>query len=194
MKHGSVIIVIFLSLVVALPMNSQESDKDRLSIAIDYFQGGKYHEALLILQQLDKLYELNPRVKAYLGVCYFKEWMFAEAVTTLEPVIARLEVYAPQERSVYYYSAAESYFQLGQYERAIPFFEQMLNVCHPDERADALYRLGFCYLNLKDRMNALEFFTSALAYYTVFPSEERRQQTEQLKHMIADLAQNLQQR
>ena len=191
MKGFAAILLSVVLLSVAVPAQGQETDKDRLGMAIDYFQAAKYHEALLIFRQLDKDYELNPRIKAYMGVCHYYEWEYEEAVAILDPLLDQLEAFAPHERSVYYYSDAESHFQLGHYERAIPPYERTLNVCHADERGDILYRLGFCYLYQDDKPNAMEYFSSALAYYIAFPSDQRRQQTAQLKHMIAGLAQDL---
>ena len=46
-------------------MSAQQSgmpDKEQLAIALDYFSGGKYREALNILSRLDKKYKLNPRL------------------------------------------------------------------------------------------------------------------------------------
>ena len=45
----------------------------QLTKAIEYFQSGKYHEALLLFLRLDNAYKLNPRFQGYIGVCYFNE-------------------------------------------------------------------------------------------------------------------------
>ncbi len=58
---------------------SEISDKDRLGMALEYFQSGKYHEAILLFGKLDKGYRLNPRFKAYMGVCYFYETDYPNA-------------------------------------------------------------------------------------------------------------------
>ena len=52
---------------------AQRNDEatERLGKALEYFTSQKYHECLMIMQDLEKQYLLNPRYKAYLGVCYF---------------------------------------------------------------------------------------------------------------------------
>ena len=51
-------------------MPNKEGSRD-LGVAIDYFQSGKYHEALLYFARLDSLYRLNPRFRAYTALCYY---------------------------------------------------------------------------------------------------------------------------
>ena len=64
--------ILTLSLLfLALPVRAQSpSDSQKLGMALDYFQSGKYHEALLVFQKLGQDYRLNPRFVAYTGVCY----------------------------------------------------------------------------------------------------------------------------
>ncbi len=118
--------------------NRPISDKDRLNMALEYFQSEKYHEALLLFQKLDQEYLLNQRYKAYIGVCYYHLWKYEQACLYLDSVMPSITVFAPHEQSVYYYANAESHFQ---------------------------FRLGFCYLFRKDWENALEYFESARSYY-----------------------------
>lgn len=166
-------------------LNSPVNDKDRLSMALEYFQSEKYREALLLFRKLDQEYLLNQRYKAYIGVCCYRLWKYEEACMYLDPVMPSVTVYAPHEQSVYYYANAESHFQLKQYQAAIPCYEKMLNVCHDNEKADALYRLGFCYLFRKDWENALEYFESARAYYQRYGYKAGlRQRLEQVGNMI----------
>ena len=95
-----------LLLSAAAPARAQTADSEQLGRAIDYFQSGKYHEARLILQRLDGRYRLNPRFRAYLGVCHYYAWAYAEAAACLDSVIPRLSAFAPQERSFYCYADA----------------------------------------------------------------------------------------
>ena len=173
MKPKHYLMIGLVTLVLLLSQNSPAdaihnrpiSDKDRLNMALEYFQSEKYHEALLLFQKLDQEYLLNQRYKAYIGVCYYHLWKYDQACLYLDSVMPSITVFAPHEQSVYYYANAESHFQLKQYQAAIPCYEKMLNVCHDNEKADALYRLGFCYLFNKDWENALEYFESARSYY-----------------------------
>ena len=163
----------------------QLSDADRLNIALEYFQSEKYHEALLLFQYLDQKYLLNSRYRAYMGLCYYHDWKYKEACQELDSVMTDLKVLAPHEQAVYYYSNAESHFYLKQYSEAIPCYERMLNVCYLNEKADAFYRLGLCYLFNQDWINAHEYLTSSLVYYQQFGiSKELRPRISQIKNMI----------
>jgi len=163
----------------------EQKDSEKLGMAIDYFQSGKYHEAMLILAKLDTKYKLNPRFKAYLGVCYYYEWDYRNACKCFEGVIDRLEALSPQELSVYLFCLAESHFALEEYDLAIPIYEKMTNVCHDNEKADAFYRLGFCYMQRTDWRSAYDYFDSALSYYRHFGcSKDKEQRINQIKNMM----------
>ena len=90
----------------------KQPDSEELGKALEYFTAAKYHEALLIFQRLDKTYKLNNRFKAYIGLCYYNEWDYETAAKYLDKAIPQLEAFAPRERSVYYYAAGESHFNL----------------------------------------------------------------------------------
>ncbi len=89
----------FLCLSI-LSASAQTSDPDpvQLDKAVAYFNSGKYHEALLIFQQLDKRYKLNDRFRAYIGLCYYNEWEYKSATKYLDEVTPRLTMLAPHER------------------------------------------------------------------------------------------------
>ena len=140
-------------------------DSQQLGKALEYFMAGKYSEALLIFEPLDATYSLNSRFRAYMGVCYYYVWNYEKACEYLDSVMPEMEVYAPHERSIYYHTAAESHFNLAQYAAAIPLYERQLAVCYDNEKGDAFYRMGFCYMLTNDWANAYDFFTSALLYY-----------------------------
>lgn len=164
-----------LCLMTTCPADShgQPSDQERLSMAVEYFQSGKYHEALLLFAQLDKQYTLNPRFKAYIGTCQFYDHDYDNAAKTFDAVLPKLEIFSPDERSVYYYCAAESHFQLKHYERAIELFERQLLICHDNERGDALMRIGLCHRQLGHIINAQEYLTQAVVYYRKYNNSEK---------------------
>ena len=163
-------ILIFAINVEPLYLKAQQKTEDssKLGKAIDYFAGGKFHEALMLLADIDKKYELNPRFKGYLGVCYYHEWDYGKACQYLDKALPQLEIYAPHERSVYYGAAAESHFMLSQYDVAIPLYEKQLLVCFANERGDVLYRLGLCYMFKEKWQNAADYLESAIDYYKRF--------------------------
>ncbi len=175
----------FLLVIPTTTCGQDVKDSDKLGMAIEYFQSAKYHEALLILSKLDKKYKLNPRFKAYMGICYFYEWDYKNAIKCIDSIMDRLSVLAPQEQSVYLFCSAESHFFLNEYDIAIPIYEKMLNVCFDNEKADALYRVGFCYMFREEWENAYESFNSALSYYTHFGCpDDKKQRLAQLRNVI----------
>ncbi len=167
---------------------SRKKDAELLARAIDYFTSQKYHECLVILQPLSQRYKLNPRYKAYLGVCHYYEWEYEEAIRCLDEAIPRLEGFSPSERSLYYWMDAESHFSLQRYREAMPLYVQMLQLCHDAEKPDAYYRLGFCHLFLAEKDKARECFEQALLGYQTYrnrPDDKARMA--QIKHMIQGL-------
>lgn len=124
----------------------RKEDAEQLARALDYFASEKFHECLVLLQPLNRRYKLNPRYRAYLAVCLYYEWEYAEAIRLFDEVIPLLQGLAPHELSLYYWMDAESYFALQQYTRALPLYERMLPLCRDNEKPDAYYRMGFCHL------------------------------------------------
>ena len=124
----------------------RKEDAEQLARALDYFASEKFHECLVLLQPLNRRYKLNPRYRAYLAVCLYYEWEYAEAIRLFDEVIPQLQGLAPHELSLYYWMDAESYFALQQYDRALPLYEKMLPLCRDNEKPDAYYRMGFCHL------------------------------------------------
>ena len=159
-------LVMFLVLAVTLPfLAHRPSDNERLDMALEYFQSGKYHEAILLFEQLDKEYALNERYHAFMGVCYYYEWQYADACKYLDAAMPHLEVFAPHERSVYYFTDGESHFQLQQYSEAIPHYEKALTVCFENEKGDIHYRLGLCYMFAEQWEAARAHYEQALNNY-----------------------------
>ena len=182
--------ILLMLLLVAfhlMPVMAQEADDtDHLEMAIAYFQSGKYHEALLLFEKLDKEYTLNPRFQGFMGVCYFHEWLYEEACKKLDAVMPQLEVFAPHERSVYYYTAGESHFELKQYAEAIPHYEKALTVCYDNEKGDINYRLAMCYMFLENWRPAYEHFEKALDYLVAYrDTPEMQARIKQAAHMMA---------
>lgn len=166
----------------------KRSDAEQLGKALEYFTSGKYHESLLILQELGKHYRLNPRYKAYLGVSAYYEWDYALAVKCLDEAIPLLTGFAPHERSFYYWADAESHFALEQYALAIPLYHEMLKLCHANERGDAYYRLGFCYLFNEDWVNAWTSLLQAREWYGRYPGITAKARIVQTDNMLKGLS------
>lgn len=183
----------------------RKADAEQLARALDYFASEKFHECLVLLQPLNRRYKLNPRYRAYLAVCLYYEWEYAEAIRLFDEVIPLLQGVAPHELSLYYWMDAESYFALQQYDRALPLYEKMLPLCRDNEKPDAYYRMGFCHLfaaessgasssekvsgsSAAERKKAKECFELSLEGYLKYrntPNEKAR--IAQIRHMIGGL-------
>lgn len=176
-------------LSVACPfaaLAQQSEGSERLGMALEYFQGGKYHESLLIFQCLDKKYKLNPRFRAYIGLCYYYEWNYKKSVEYFDKVLPLLGGLAPHELSVYYYATAESYFLMNNYEKALPYYERDLSVCYNRDKGDIYYRIGLIYMFNKEWHKAYDSYSNAEKYYTEYrdtkPLEARLAQIENMKN------------
>lgn len=178
------VIIFFLLPAHSIGQKNSNPDSKTLGKALDYFSGGKYHEALMLMRNLDKKYKLNPRFKAYMGICYYHEWEYDMACKYLDEAMPHLDVYAPHERNIYYNTAAESHFMLKEYEKAVPLYERQLLVCHDNEKADIFYRLGFCHMFMENWQNAADCFRAATLYYGRFYIPGRTSRVVQAEKMI----------
>ena len=140
------LLIILPTCILAQSKRQQNNDKELLAKAIDYYQGSKYHEALLFFEQLNNRYVLNPRFKAYMAVCYYHDNDFKKTSETLDTLLHSLTVFAPREQAVYYFINAESHFQEQNYKKALIYFEQGLPLSDNKEKGYIYYRIGFCHL------------------------------------------------
>lgn len=182
MKHF--VFCFILTLLSYLPSFSQSADSEKLGKAIEYFQSGKYSEALPLFISIEKSHSLNPRFKAYIGVCYYYQWEYDKSADYLSTTIPQLfDKFAPHEVSFYCYACAESYFNLGEYSEALQYYSKMLSLCYDNEKPDAYYRIGFIHMFNQEWIAALDNFQSALVYYQQYkPTETAR--IAQIRNMI----------
>lgn len=173
-----------IALLLTVPASAQTSQASRdLGIALDYFQGGKYHEALVILSRLDSTYNLNPRFRAYTGLCYYYDNDFRNATRLLEAALPRLTAFSPKERSIYYNANADSHFMLKQYDMAKVAYDSLLALCQEKEKGHAYYRMGFIFANKNEWVNALDNLQSALVYFRRYLPDEKAR-IAQIRNMI----------
>ena len=166
----------------------KEAAAEQLSKALDYFTSQKYHECLMIMQELDKHYRLNPRYKAYLGVCYYYEWDYKQAAKYLSEAIPQLGNFSPHERSFYCWANAESLFNLQKYAEAIPLYQTMLPLCYANEKPDVHYRLGFCYLFAEQWNEAWnELLQAQEGYLKLRNTPDMQARITQVSHMLDGL-------
>lgn len=169
---------------ITLSAQTPNKDTEQLGMALEYFQSGKYHESLLLFQQLEKKYSLNPRFKAYIGLCHYYEWHYQKAVQYFNTALPFLGGLSPHELSVYYYAAGESYFQMERYDSAMTYFRQDAEVCYDNERGDVYYRIGLCLMFQEKWQSASTSFSKSDYYYRKFRNAaELKARLEQIAHM-----------
>lgn len=165
------ILILLLFIIPSLSFAQDTAeDKEKLSRAIEYFNSEKYHEAGLILRDLNARYNLNTRFKAYLSVCEYHDWNYSAVTEIMDSIHTDLTVYAPLEQNVYYNVAAESHFNLTNYYGALYYYELALKVCSKKERGELCYKAGFCCYQLKRKALAKVYLTRALSYYRQNPT------------------------
>ena len=178
-----VALFIFLTIYTLSSVYAQERESEKLGKAIEYFGGQKYHEALILFENLAKKYRLNPRFYAYMGVCYFKEQDYRHAAEMLDSIIPHLEPFPPHERGVCYYSCAESHFLLGDYTTALSYYEMSIPVANEREKGDIYYRMGCCGMMMQSDSIQIENFRQANTWFekadmSIPETRARRKQTE----------------
>ena len=166
LRYAMKIVLALLLVLPATAYGAGTADVDLLGRAIEYYQGGKYHESILAFEQLRKDYKLNPRFMAYLGMSYYKEMQYEEAVEYLRQSLPELKAYSPHEQAVYTYSCAESLFHLERYAEAIKYYEQALPLVTGNDRGDVLFHNAFAhYLTQGDTDEVVKLFSEALEAY-----------------------------
>lgn len=187
------LLLIALLLLQIAPIRAQQnSDTELLGRALEYFASNKYHEALNILQRLDKQYKLNDRFKAYIGLCYYYEWEYKPATKYFDEVADKLDNLSPHERSVYYYAAAESYFQLEEYDKSLNYFQKDLQLCYNNEKGDIYYRIGLCHMFKERWQDAIIAYKQADHYLSALRNpEEIKAKRAQIQNMQKGCQQKL---
>ena len=191
MRHYTHILLLIICLLPCR-LSAQVKDSDRLGMAINYFQDQQYHECLLILADLDKTYKLNPRFRAYLAVCHYYEWNFAEASKIFVAVLPQLQGLAPHEQSFYLFATAESLFYQDKFAEARPYYQQMMPFCYPNERGDAYYKIAFCLIREENYVEAYIALNQALTYYQQYRNTQDTQpRIRQIENMLYGCAEKM---
>lgn len=123
----------------------KKQDTELLGKAVEYYQGGKYHESILAFEKLKRHYTLTPRFLAYLGFSYYKEQQYEEATENLKKSIPHLSAYSPKERAIYIYSCAESLFYQTQYDEALKYYQMALPLTEGNDKGDILFHTAFAH-------------------------------------------------
>ena len=165
-----------------MPQQQEETPQELLTKAIEYFQGGKYHEAILAFTKLQEKYTLNPRFMAYLGMSYYKEGMYEEAAFNLKKGIPALTAFSPKEQAVYIYYCAESLFNMGNYKEALTYYDLALPLVEGNDKGDVIFHTAFAHYLMdgvsKDSAPSIyNMFAEALELY-----EDNQSSATELQH------------
>lgn len=175
-RHKHIILTSVLCIAMytiqAQAQNAQTTDRERLGKAIEYFQTGKYHEAMLLFSYLNEHHRLSARTIAYLGVSCYYDGEYAEACKYLDQTADKISVYAPQERLVYYRCNADAHYRQEQYAEAIGMYERCCLVGDIASRQDSAYHIALCYIALKQWSQASEWLHTSLAYLEAMPTNK----------------------
>ena len=195
LRYAMRVVAVLLLSVATLAVHASEDDKELLGKAIEYYQGGKYHESILAFEQLNKHYSLNPRFIAYLGMSYYKEMHYEEAARYLSSSLPDMKVYSPMEQAVYAYSCAESFFRLERYREAIKYYEQTLPLVSGNDKGDVLFHDAFAhYFTQGATEEVANLFTEAKEQYRANVNTATSQQTARLRqteNMLHGIIENL---
>ena len=102
--------------VVLATSTTKSADKEKLERAIQYFQGGKFHEALLLFAPLSKKYTLSKRTIAYMGVCCYYEGDFEMAANCFAQSAEDIEYFDKE-----YIQALELLFNIAGLKKQINY-------------------------------------------------------------------------
>lgn len=166
----SLLLCLFVIVAAASPAG-KSSPQELLTKATEYFQGGKYHEAIINFEKLQQDYTLTPRYLAYLGFAYYKEGNYEEAAKTLFPLLrdttsqSTLTALSPKEQSIYLYACGESLFHIGNYTTSLVIHNRMLPLVSGLDKADVLFHIGMAHYMQGNYSDAIPPLEEALELY-----------------------------
>ena len=160
-----------LVIVVAAAPAKKTTPQELLTKATEYFQGGKYHEAIINFEKLQQDYTLTPRYLAYLGFAYYKEGDYEDAAKTLYPLLrdttsqSTLTALSPKEQAIYLYACGESLFHIGNYTSSLDIHTQMLPLVSGCDKGDVLFHIGMAHYMQGNYADAIPPLEEALSLY-----------------------------
>lgn len=160
-----------LVIVVAAAPARKTTPQELLTKATEYFQGGKYHEAIINFEKLQQDYTLTPRYLAYLGFAYYKEGDYEDAAKTLYPLLrdttsqSTLTALSPKEQAIYLYACGESLFHIGNYTSSLDIHTRMLPLVSGCDKGDVLFHIGMAHYMQGNYADAIPPLEEALSLY-----------------------------
>lgn len=134
----------------------------KINIALQTFEGGKYNEALILLENLyDESFEEMINIKAdslrykeylvvciesksYMGIVYRCKGNNKKAIEMLEDTLKKFSIAEPVLLGNLYMEIGRNYEQLCQFNRALDFFVKALNLYERNQwKGDMAHALTF---------------------------------------------------
>jgi len=124
-----------------------------------YYMQKRYEELLKIAPQLleTSTPKRQPEIARLIGEAYFRTEHYKEAIPYLERYY---KMSGNTISATNRYQMAYCYYNIGQYEKAIPYF-QAVSSTDDDMSQNANYHLAICYVRVNNKPYALEAFREA---------------------------------
>lgn len=183
-------------LVIVAAAAPKTKPQELLTKATEYFQGGKYHEAIINFEKLQQDYTLTPRYLAYLGFAYYKESNYEDAAKTLFPLLrdttsqSTLTALSPKEQAIYLYACGESLFHIGNYTTSLDIHTRMLPLVSGCDKGDVLFHIGMAHYmqgNYADAIPPLEEALSLYKTHTTAGDDLHKARLNQIDKMLPGL-------
>ncbi|MBQ4822188.1 tetratricopeptide repeat protein [Aquimarina sp. MMG016] len=166
----------------------EESDKygakAKYYLGFIAYEGDNYQEATKLFDEVKDLDEYNKNLSYFQADMNFKAGKFQEAI---DEGVGRLSKSKPSEKSELNKIIGESYFNLGQYDKAIPYLKGYRGRKGKWNNTD-YYQLGYAYYKQGDYTSAISEFnkivggqnaTAQNAYYHLAESYLKTDQKQQ---------------
>lgn len=166
-----IILVLFIAaLFYGFESNlSAETDKQEelLFVAQKALEDGFYDVSLGYLEQFLKDFpqtEKRPQVYLLLGQCYLNQDRYLEANDILDKILTLPNIEGLKDAICYW--KAEVYFRAKDYASAKQFYKKVISD-FPNSKyaADAMYSLGWCFLEERDYLEAKKQFEKLVELY-----------------------------
>ncbi|MFL9845774.1 tetratricopeptide repeat protein [Flavobacterium rhizosphaerae] len=123
------------------------------------YEGDDYKKASQYFEQVEDQQQYSEKLSYFQADMAFKEGDFNKAIKVGEPQLAKS---SPQEKSELSKIIGESYFNLGQYDKAIPYLKEYRGKKGRWTNTD-FYQLGYAYYKQGDYENAIAEFNKIIS-------------------------------
>jgi len=122
-----------------------------------FYSKGDYKGAIIILNGLVEVKNIEPEVHYYLGLSYKSIKKYEKSISYLKKSLKKRKKYKTQQALLNSYKLLYSMYENNkQYKKAIKVTDDWLNIFYNNK--DALYYKGLCYYKLKKYGDAKDFF------------------------------------